>query len=288
VREEGLGAPAVVVIGAVAGLAPAIGWLERRPLLGRSVVVTRARAQASELSGRLRALGAAVIELPAIRIAPLPDGPEMEAAAGRLGDYGLLVLTSVNGVDALFDRLAARGLDARSLPAGATVVAIGPATAERLAARGVRADVVPERYVAEGVLDALAERSIAGIRALVARARGSRPDLVDGLRERGAQVDEVPLYESVAEPADPADVEAALGADYLTFTASSTVRSFVALLDEAQRARLAEGGPRVVSIGPVTSATAREEGLRVDAEAVEHTIPGLVEALLADARAPAV
>src|SRR5690606_20865410 len=128
VREAGLGAPAVVVVGPVAGLAPAIGWLERRPLLGRRVVVTRARAQASDLSGRLRALGAEVVELPAIRIAPLADGPALGAALGRLDRYDLLVLTSVNGVDALFGRMAARGLDARALPAAAMVVAIGPAT----------------------------------------------------------------------------------------------------------------------------------------------------------------
>jgi uroporphyrinogen-III synthase len=162
-------------------------------------------------------------------------------------------------------------------------VAIGPATAERLAARGVRADVVPERFVAEGILEALAGVPLQGVRALVARAAGSRPELVDGLEERGARVDEVLLYEAVPEPADPAAVSAALDADYLTFTASSTVRAFTGLLSDAHRARLAAGGPRVVSIGPVTSATAREQGLRVDAEAAQHSIPGLVAALLGDA-----
>jgi len=244
-------------------------------------VVTRARAQASDLSRRLRELGAAVVELPAIRIERLPDGPEIGAACAAIGDYELVVLTSVNGVDALFDALAARGRDARALSAAATVVAIGPATAERLARRGVRADVVPPRFVAEGVLEALAERPLAGVRALVARARGARPDLVDGLEARGARVDEVELYEAVPEPADPTLVDEALTADYLTFTASSTVRSILGALDDAGRARLADGGaPRVVSIGPITSATVREAGLRVDAEASEFTVSGLVDALL--------
>jgi uroporphyrinogen III methyltransferase/synthase len=282
VEEEGLGPPAVVVVGEVAALAPAIAG-GPGPLAGRRVVVTRARAQASELSERLRALGAGVTELPAIRIERLPDGGELESALAVLGDFGLVVLTSVNGVDALFDALGARGRDARALSAAATVVAIGPATAERLAARGVRADVVPERFVAEGILEALAGVPLQGVRALVARAAGSRPELVDGLEERGARVDEVLLYEAVPEPADPAAVSAALDADYLTFTASSTVRAFTGLLSDAHRARLAAGGPRVVSIGPVTSATAREQGLRVDAEAAEHSIPGLVAALLGDA-----
>jgi uroporphyrinogen III methyltransferase/synthase len=283
VRAQGLGAPAVVVVGPVAGLAESVGWLEQRPLLGRRVVVTRARVQASELSQRLRELGAGVVELPAIRIEPLPDGPQLEAALEGLGGYGLIVVTSVNGVEALFDRMAARGRDARALPADATVVAIGPATAGRLADHGVRADLVPERFVAEGILEALADRPLDGVRALVARARGARPDLVDGLRARGARVDELELYAAVPQPADPADREAALTADYLTFTASSTVRSFVGLLDPEDRARLNGAVPRVVSIGPITSATAREEGLTVHAEAAEHTIPGLVEALLADA-----
>ena len=286
-REEGVGSPAVVVVGPVAALADEIGWRERRPLSGRAVVVTRARAQASELSDRLRELGAAVVELPAIRIVPLPDGPGISDACARLGAYGLVVLTSVNGVDALFERIADRGLDARALAPDATVVAIGPATAERLAAHGVRADIVPERFLAEGVLEALADRPMAGVRALVARARGSRPALVEGLRDRGARVDELELYESVAEAADPADVEASLEADYLTFTASSTVRAYLGLLSDADRERLGSAsGPRVISIGPVTSATAREEGIEVHAEAAEHTIPGLVSALLADAGAP--
>lgn len=286
VEEEGLGSPAVVVVGPVAGLAPTIGWLGSRPLLGRSVVVTRARAQASELSDRLRALGAAVVELPVIRIEPVAGSPEIDAALDAIAGYRLIVLTSVNGVDALFARLAERGRDARSLPPEATVVAIGPATAERLAAHGVRADLVPERFVAEGILDALAGTPLEGVRTLVARAAGSRPELVDGLRARGASVDEVELYTAVPQPADPDALAAALAADHLTFTASSTVRSFMALMGPQEREAL-RAGPRVVSIGPITSATVREEGLEVHAEAAQFTIPGLVDALLADAGATA-
>ncbi|MDX6554009.1 MAG: uroporphyrinogen methyltransferase / synthase [Miltoncostaeaceae bacterium] len=280
-EAAGVGPPATVVVGPVAGLAERIGWRPEPPLAGRTAVVTRARPQASELSARLRVLGADVIELPAIRIAPVPGGAEIDAACAAIGDYRLIVLTSVNGVDALFDRMAERGLDARAIDAGCAVAAIGPATAARLAERGVRADVVPERFVAEALLEALAGRPLDGARVLVARARAARPELVDGLRARGAAVDEVALYDTLAEPAGRRELDAALAADYLTFTASSTVRAFVGLLGPGDRERL--DGPRVVSIGPITSATLREEGLRVDAEASEHTVPGLVAALLADA-----
>ncbi len=284
VAARGLRPPAVVVIGETAALAGRIAWAAARPLAGRSVVVTRARAQASALSARLRELGAAPIEVPAIRIEPLVPGSEDAAALDRLADYRLIVLTSVNGVDRLFALLAARGADARAFDPATTIVAIGPGTAERLAANGVRADLVPERFVAEGILEALADRDLRGVSTLVARARGSRPDLVDGLRVRGAEVDEVLLYEAVAEAPDPALLARALDADYLTFTASSTVRSFLAQLDDAGTAALRTGGPRVVSIGPVTSSTLRDAGLRVDVEAGTHDIPGLVAALLADAR----
>jgi uroporphyrinogen III methyltransferase/synthase len=281
VAEAGLGSPAVVVVGPVAALAPAIDWIERRPLRGRRVVVTRSRMQASALGDRLRALGAEVVELPTIRIAPLPEDAAAAALLDGVRDRTHLVLTSVNGVDEVFARLAAHGRDARSLSPETTVIAIGPATAGRLAENGVRADLVPERFVAEGILDALPD-DLAGASVLVARARGSRPKLVDELRARGARVDELLLYEAVPERATPEALDAALGADHLTFTASSTVTAFMDLLDGAARARLADSGPRVVSIGPITSATARERGLTVHAEAAEHTIPGLVDALLAD------
>lgn len=283
IDESGLGPPAVVVVGETAALAERIGWLSGRPLSGRRVVVTRARAQASGLSARLRELGADPVELPAIRIDPIAPSPEASAALERVGGYGLVVLTSANGVDQLFARLAESGADARALSADATVVAIGPGTAERLARHGVLADLVPERFVAEGILEALEGRDLAGESVLVARARGSRPDLVDGLRARGARVDEVHLYEAVPEPADPDSLERALGADAITFTASSTVTSLLDALDADALDVLRSGGPRVVSIGPVTSATLRERGLRVDVEATRHDIPGLIEALLADA-----
>jgi uroporphyrinogen III methyltransferase/synthase len=278
---QGVGAPAVVVVGDVAGLR--LGGARGGPLAGRRVVVTRARAQASDLAATLRALGAEVVELPVIRIVPVAQSPEIDAALAAIGGYDVVVLTSANGVDCLFDRLAERGRDARSLPAGATVVAIGPATAARLEAHGVRPDVVPERFVAEGILEALAGHDLAGRSVLVARAREARRELVEGLRARGARVDEVALYDTVAAPASREEIEAALSSDYLTFTSSSTVRNFIGLLDGEGRRRAA--ALRVVTIGPVTSAAARAAGLPVHAEAEEFTVPGLVAALLADAGA---
>ncbi|HWH14660.1 MAG TPA: uroporphyrinogen-III C-methyltransferase [Miltoncostaeaceae bacterium] len=277
VAAAGLGSPAVVVVGDVAGLRGRVAWRGIGPLAGRRVVVTRARAQAGELAGRLRALGAEVVELPTIRIVPC-HGPAVDAMCDAIGRYRLIVLTSVNGVDQLFARLAERGRDARSLAADACVVAIGPATAERLAAHGVRADVVPARFVGEAVLEALAARPVAGVPTLVARAREARELIVQGLRERGAEVDEVALYETVLEDPSPAERDRARAADYVTFTASSTVRNW-------HRAIGAEGAPaaRIVSIGPVTSGTLRELGMPVHAEAGEHTIPGLVRALVRDA-----
>lgn len=279
VARAGLGSPAVVVVGPVAALADDIGWIGARPLQGRRVVVTRSREQASALSERLRELGAEVIEAPAIRIAPLPESGEDRALLDSIAERTHLVLTSVNGVDALFGRLAAAGRDARSLGAATHLTCIGPATAERLAAHGVRADLVPARFVAEGILEALPAR-MDGASVLVARARGSRPLLVEALRERGARVDELLLYEAVPEPLDPELIEAALAADDITFTASSTVTSFLEALGEADRERLRAAGPRVASIGPITSATAREHGLTVSVEATEHSIPGLADALV--------
>jgi uroporphyrinogen III methyltransferase/synthase len=269
--EAGIEAPALTVTGPVAALREQLAWFERRPLGGVTVAVTRARDSASALASRLRALVAQVVEAPAIRTVPLPvEIPD-------LSPYDLVCLTSATGVRLLFERLRDSGRDARAL-AGARVAAIGPGTARALSESGITADVVPERFLAEGLVAALT--GIPVRRALVARAREARDVLPDALRERGAEVDVLALYETVAEPLREEDAAAALAADYITFTSSSTVSLFL---------RAAGGGSlprrgRTVSIGPVTSATLREHGLEVDVEAQRHDIDGLVAALLADAQ----
>jgi uroporphyrinogen III methyltransferase/synthase len=273
VEQAELRPPAITVVGPVARLREALAWAERRPLFGRSVVVTRARAQASGLARRLAALGANVIETPAIRVEPRA-GEELARAAGRIGEYSLVCLTSPNGAALLLDQLR----DARDL-AGVTVAAIGPGTAAELLRRGVRADVVPERSVAEALVEALEAVPVEGRRVLVARAADARDVLPDALRDRGAEVDVLALYDTVAEPLGDEQIEAAMRADYVTFTSSSTVRFLMTALN----GRAPERFPRVVSIGPVTSATAREHGLTVSVEAERHDVDGLVQALLEDA-----
>ena len=214
-EQQRIRAPAIAVFGEVAALRERLRWFEDRPLSGVSVAVTRARAQASGLASRLRSLGAEVVEAPAIRISPL------EGSLPDLRSYDLVCLTSPNGARLLLERMASAGIDARAL-SGARIAAIGPGTAGALREHGLIADVVPERFVAEGLVEALADVPVA--RALVARAAEARDVLPDALRERGAEVDVVALYETVAEPLSDAQLEALGDADYVTFTSSSTVR----------------------------------------------------------------
>jgi uroporphyrinogen III methyltransferase / synthase len=258
---KGVRAPAITLVGPVAALRERLAWLEKRPLHGVSVAVTRARAQASGLAARLRELGAAVVEAPAIRTRPL------DASLPDVGSYDVLCVTSPNGAAELFARLP----DARAL-AGVTVAAIGPGTARALKEGGIVADVVPSRAVAEGLVEALADVEVR--RALVVRAREGRDVLPDALRERGVSVDVVALYETVAEPLDASVVA---GVDYVTFTSASTVRFFLEAVGSLD-------GPRVVSIGPATSSALREAGLEPDVEADPHTPDGLIAALVDDAR----
>jgi uroporphyrinogen III methyltransferase/synthase len=269
IADAGVHAPAAIVVGEVAALD--LSWFESRPLFGRSVVVTRAREQASELRQRLEALGAEVIELPAIAIEPV------DFALPPLDRYTWLVFTSANGVTAFLERgLTPAGLDVRAL-AGMRIAAIGPGTAAALAERGLRADLVPERFVAESLLDAFPAPSGEGERVLLARAERARDVLPAGLAERGYEVDVLGVYRTVAAAPDPALVDRVRRGevDALTFTSSSTVTNLCDLLGGVP-----EQQPLVASIGPVTSRTAKERGLRVDIEATEHTIDGLVGALL--------
>jgi uroporphyrinogen III methyltransferase/synthase len=279
VAEAGLKPPTILLFGPVAARGEAIEWLSRRPLSGRRVVVTRARAQASGMAATLAALGAEVVELPTIRIKPTLDTPAVRDAVESLHTYALVCLTSPNAVRLLFEAMDAAGRDARAL-ANAQVAAIGPGTAAALREHGLIADVVPERFVAEALVEALAAIDVEGRPALVARAAEARDVLPDALRERGASVDVVGLYETVREDPDAEAIAAALDADYLTFTSSSTVRNFLEVMDGRRPERA-----RVVSIGPVTSEAARDAGLTVHVEAERHDPEGIVQALLADAGA---
>jgi uroporphyrinogen III methyltransferase / synthase len=263
IADAGARAPAIAVFCDVAALR------EGLPLAGLRVAVTRARAQASGLATRLQLLGAEVIEAPAIRIKPL------EGAAPDLSRYDLLCLTSPNGVRLLFERLRAAGRDARAL-AGMRVAAIGPGTASMLATQGIEADVIPGRFVAEALVEAIGK--VRGRRVLIARATEARDVLPDALRERGAEVDVLALYETVAESLSAEQRTAVGTADYVTFTSSSTVRFLL-------EATPLPPDARIVSIGPVTSAALRECGHEPNVEAARHDIDGLVQALLDDAAA---
>ncbi len=273
-KEAEITPPSVTVIGPVAARRERIAWLEGRPLHGKRVVVTRARAQASELARRLDALGAEPIELPAIRIEPRLDSDEVRRAVESLHAYALVCLTSPNGVNLLFEAMAAQGRDARAL-ANASVAAIGAGTEAALASFGVIADIVPDRFVAEELVEALDKLELQGKPVLIARAAEAREVLPDALRKKGAEVDVVTLYETVAEEPDPEALERARDADFITFTSSSTVRNFMAASPNG-----VPEGAQVVSIGPITSEAIREAGLSVDVEAERHDIDGLVVALL--------
>jgi uroporphyrinogen III methyltransferase/synthase len=261
-------APAISLFGPVAALRDELGWFESRPLGGVTIAVTRARAQASALAGRLRGLGAATVEAPAIRIRPI-EGP-----APEIERYDLVCLTSPNGVRLLFDRLHRASRDARAF-SDARLAAIGPGTAAALREHGLIADVVPERFVAEGLVEALA--GVPVTRALVARAAEARDVLPDALRDRGAEVDVVALYETVPEPLSDRQRAAVADADYVTFTSSSTVRFFFEAMGDG-----VSPDTRLVSIGPVTSDALREHGREPDVEAGRHDIDGLVQALVDD------
>ncbi len=280
VAEAGLEPPLVTVVGPVVGLRDKLRWFDNRPLFGKHVLVTRAAEQAGVLSHALAEAGAEPIELPTIEIVRRIDQKALRSSLQRLeaGEYDWLVFSSANGVDIFFDELRRRKKDARVL-GRASVCAIGPATATALAERGVHADVVPERFLAEGIVEALTERGIMGQRVLWPRARGARRALVTGLERLGAMVDELPLYSAAVPKQVDAEAMARLRAgevDIVTFASSSAVRNLLKMLD-GDKAPLEK--PLIACIGPVTATAARRAGLRVGVEAPDHTIEGLLAAL---------
>ncbi len=251
-------------------------------LSGRRILVTRAREQSASLVETLVGLGAQAIDAPAIRIVEPPDASAMDDALRRVATYDLVVFTSQNAVGRVLDRLEQLGPGARAL-AGREVAAIGARTAEILRERGVEVRFVPEDFRAEGVLDCLAETPMTGRRVLLPRALVAREELPNGLRARGALVDVVPVYQTVADEEGLLTARQALvlGVDAVTFTSSSTVRHFLAGIgaDDLAAHEMLDG-VCLASIGPVTSATLRELGFEPTIEADPHLVEALVEALV--------
>jgi len=280
VRQAGLKAPAIIVVGEVVSLRSTMQWFEKRPLLGKTIVVTRAREQASELVDRLVELGAECIECPTIRIVPPEDHGPLDAALASLARYDWLVFTSVNGVRFFFERMAQKGLDTRALGRVRTA-AIGPATAEAMRGYGLGCDILPDDYRAESVVDAFSDQQMEGKRVLLPRAAEARMVLPVELARMGAEVDEVPVYFTRLDTGGRETLLEHLqqgGVDMVTFTSSSTVRNFKALLPQDGFASLM-AKTTVAAIGPITADTARELGFRVSVIADVYTIPGLVSAV---------
>lgn len=273
--------PSVIVVGEVCRLHDELNWFEQRPLFGRRVVVTRAREQASGLANSLQELGAEVVQFPTIRIEPLPQGPLDEAVAA-LATYSYVVFTSVNGVRLFWKSLRDAGKDARAL-ASCRLVAIGPATDQALQEHGLYADIVPEKYVAEGIIEALRKiGDLKGVRFLLPRAEKAREILPEALREAGAVVDVVPCYQTVPEEAPAAEILERIKAgdvDCVTFGSSSTVENFLSLVP----AETLKEHPNVklAAIGPVTARTLAKNGLEASIQPGNYTIPDLVRALVA-------
>src|SRR5712692_6332999 len=272
VREAGLEAPAVVVVGDVARLRPELSWLERLPLFRLCVLVTRPRDQAAEFAASLRDAGAIVYEVPLIELLPPRDWRPVDDAIRQLAAYDWIVFTSANGVRRFCDRVLDDGGDARAF-GSARLCAIGPETAQALEGYGLRADLLPDEYVAEGVARALAPHEPK--RVLLPRARVARDVLPAELRARGAEVGAIEVYRA-EPPAGAAErLKTALKeVDVVTFTSSSTVTTFM------QLAGGLPDGVKVACIGPITAQTAHEHGLKVDVIAKEYTAEGLKQSLV--------
>jgi len=277
-----LKSPAIIIIGDVVSLRDELAWFDKKPLFGKRIVITRARAQASNLVSKLSRLGAFCIEIPTIKIAPPEDITPLKEAIEHIKNYDWLVFTSVNGVKYFFKTLFDMGKDVRAL-GHLKFACIGPVTRERLKDYGIISDILPETYRAESVVDAFSATAIKGKNVLLPRARKARTILPEELTKMGASVYEVVAYDTLPDTDEKKELISLLKnrkIDAVTFTSSSTVSNFMDLLDSEDKEGLLEDIV-TASIGPITSETAQSLGIIPDIEAEEYTIQGVVDSLLA-------
>ena len=289
VRKNNIKPPSLVVIGEVVNLRDTINWYEKRPLFSKRVVVTRTRDQASELVTLLENYGAECLEFPTISLEPVPSYEILDRALVEIETYDWLLFTSINAVDYFFNRLFELGKDVRDLK-GPKIAAVGRVTAEALAGRGIRADLLPEEFTGDGLAETLVKTGVNGLRILIPRALKARETLPETLNKSGAEVTVAPVYQNVL-PASTSggqlkeELLAALqekSIDMVTFTSSSTVKNFVALLGISTPDEIRElmSGIAVATIGPITARTAEQFGLHVDVQPAEFTIPDLVDSIV--------
>jgi uroporphyrinogen III methyltransferase/synthase len=282
VEQVGLKAPAIIVVGEVAGLRERLNWFENRALWGKRIAVTRSRDQASDLVKALSDLGAECLEFPTIQVVAPDDYGPLDRAIAELPTFDWVVFTSANGVSWFFERLFTVGKDVRAV-GHLRMAAIGPATAARLKSFGLSSDLVPESFRAEGIIDAFRREALRGRAILLPRAQEARQILPEELAAMGATVQEVAAYKTRQATGEAQALVERLeqrSIDLITFTSSSTVKNFKALLPAGRFADLAAAVP-AACIGPVTAATARQLGFDVRIEAQTYTIPGLVASILA-------
>ena len=279
VKEAGFKPPAVIVVGHVVSVREHINWYEKKPLLGKRILVTRSREQASDLIKILEERGAGCIECPTIAIRPPEDISGLDRAIDAIDTFDWIVFSSANGVRFFFDRLFNRGKDIRAI-GNIHIAAVGTSTADALRDLYLNIDLIPDVFRAEGMIAAFSKLEMAGKKVLVPRAKVARQTLIDGLEKMDAEVTVVTSYETVLPPVAPEviDILEVEPADVLTFTSSSTVKNFFKALPEDIREKVIKTA-KIASIGPITSKTAEKYGLKVHIEPEESTIPALADAI---------
>ncbi|XOF34585.1 MAG: uroporphyrinogen-III C-methyltransferase [Candidatus Electrothrix sp. YB6] len=284
VQNAGIKPPALVIIGEVVNLRSSVDWFERRPLFGKRIVVTRTREQASELVSLLEENGADCLEYSTIHIEPVDDYSLLDQALQNMAAYDWVLFTSINAITYFFKRLEAIGLDARIL-AGCCIGAVGRTTADELLQHGIRADLIPEKFTGAGLAESLTAGDMQGKKVLLPRALKAMETLPEMLEDAGAEVTVAPVYRNVPPQGRKDELRDELvngNITMVTFTSSSTVTNFLAMVDAADEQELHQllDGVKIAAIGPVTAETVRKNGLRVDVQPGNYTIPDMVNAIV--------
>ncbi len=284
VREAGVRPPALIIVGEVVTLRKKIDWFEKRPLFGKRIVVTRTREQASELMAGLEEAGGNCVEYSTIKIEPVDSYEVLDGELDRLEEYHWILFTSLNAVKYFFERLYAKGMDARNMK-GPCLAVVGKATGDLLQEYGVRADLLPEVFTGEGLAESLLDQGVEGRNVLIPRAEKAREILPETLRGAGAQVTVAPVYRNVSPEGKREQLRAELESgkvDMVTFTSSSTVRNFLSMVDAENDSDLKRlmHNVTIAAIGPITAKTVTDNGLTVDILPDVYTIPEMVHAVM--------